>query len=46
MYHCLFKEKSLADNVDKVGFRSYPHISSDGYKSKFKPCLNDYMFKV
>ena len=46
MYHCPFQEKSLANNVDKVGYRSDPNISSDGYKSKFKPCLYDYMFKV
>ena len=39
MYHCLFQKTSLADNVDKVGFRSDPHISSDGYKSKFKPAF-------
>ena len=35
MYHCSFQEKSLVDDLGEVGFRSDPHISSDGYKSKF-----------
>ena len=35
MYHCPFQGKSLADDVGAVCFRSDPHISSDGKKSKF-----------
>ena len=27
MYHCPFQGKSLADNVDKVGYRSDPNIT-------------------
>ena len=39
-----FQGKSLVDDEGEVGFRSDLHISSDGYKGKFKPCFYDYTY--
>ena len=44
MYHCPFQGMSVVDDVNKVGFRSDPHIPSDGYKSKFEQCFYDYTY--